>query len=191
MLKLGRRACYAILVLVFSVAWPALAQLPGGLVLGQGLVVSVTSPPSGSTVSATIPVSASTAIPVAGVQFRLDGIDLGAEVTAGPYQISWNTTTAGNGSHTLMAVARDAFGTRYSSDPVAVTVANAPPPPPPPSAQRFEETDVSVTYTSGWTQGDTSRSWSGGTAATSATTSARATFAFTGTSVTWIGWRSA
>jgi hypothetical protein len=47
-----------------------------------------------------------------------------------------------------------------------------------------------VSYTAGWTQGDTSRPWSGGTAAMSATTGARATFTFTGTSVTWIGGRN-
>jgi hypothetical protein len=127
------------------------------------------------------------------VQFKLDGADLGYEVTTAPYAISWNTTTAGNGPHTLTAVARDALGVRYTSDPVTVSVANGPPPPPPPpppATTRFEETDASVTYTTGWTQGDTSRPWSGGTAAMSATSGARATFTFTGTSVTWIGGRN-
>ena len=195
MMRLHRSACFAILLSAFSMAWPslfALAQLPGlpGGLLGGGAVVTVTSPASGSTVSGTLAVKASATIPVAGVQFRLDGIDLGAEDTAAPYEISWNTTTAGNGPHTLTAVARDALGIRYFSDPVAVTVANAPPPPPPP-AQRLEENNASVVYTSGWTQGDTSRPWSGGTAALSATPGARATLTFTGTSVTWIGGRSA
>jgi hypothetical protein len=49
---------------------------------------------------------------------------------------------------------------------------------------RFEETAAS--YTAGWSQ-DASRPWSGGTAAISATIGARATFAFSGSSVTWIG----
>jgi hypothetical protein len=191
MMKFGRRTCLVILLSVFSVAGPALAQLPGGIVLGQGMVVSVTSPAPGSTVSAAVTVSASTTIAVAGVQFRLDGVDLGAEDTAAPYSISWNTTTTSNGSHSLTAVARDGLGLRYTSDPVAVTVANAPPPPPPPpNTQRFEDTNASVTYTSGWVQGDTSRAWSGGTAALSQTPGARATFAFSGPSVTWIGGRS-
>ncbi len=46
-------------------------------------------------------------------------------------------------------------------------------------------------YTAGWTQGDTSRPWSGGTAALSSTPGARATFTFTGPSVTWISGRNA
>jgi Bacterial Ig domain len=186
MMRLHRSACFAILLSVFSVAWPSLcAQAQLG-----GLVVSVTSPPSGSTVSATVLVSASTSMAVAGVQFRLDGTDLGPEDTTAPYAIYWNTTTASNGPHTLTAVARDGLGFRYTSDPVAVTVANAPPPPPP-TGQRFEDTDASVTYTTGWTLGDTSRAWSGGTAAISTATGARATFTFTGPSVTWIGGRNA
>ncbi len=193
-MKLGRQVLLATLLSVLGLAGPALAQLPGGIAIGQGLVVSVTSPPSGSTVSDTVLVSASTTIPVAGVQFTLDGANLGPEDTTAPYAIYWNTTTAGNGPHTLTAVARDALGVRYSSDPVAVTVANAPPPPPPPpppTGSRFEETDASVSYTVGWMQGDTSRAWSGGTAAMSATPGARATFTFSGPSVTWIGGRSA
>ncbi len=56
------------------------------------------------------------------------------------------------------------------------------------SPTRYEQTNPSVTYTSGWTE-DTSRSWSGGTAAASTTPGAQATFTFTGPSVNWIGGR--
>jgi Big-like domain-containing protein len=191
MMKFVRRGCYAILVLMFTVAWPALAQLPGGI--GQGLLVGVTSPAPGANVSGAVAVRASTTLPVAGVQFRLDGVDLGPEDTAAPYEISWDTTSANNGAHNLTVVARDVLGIRYYSDPVAVTVANAPPPPPPPppSAGRYEDTDPAVAYTAGWTQGNTGSAWSGGTAATSATQGARVAFTFTGPSVTWIGGRSA
>src|SRR2546428_5010592 len=41
-----------------------------------------------------------------------------------PYAVSWNTTTATNGSHLLTAVARDAAGNRTTSAPVSVTVSN-------------------------------------------------------------------
>jgi hypothetical protein len=58
-----------------------------------------------------------------------------------------------------------------------------------PDAPRAQETDPSVTYTAGWTQDTESRPWSGGTAALSTTAGVRATFAFTGTSVSWIGFR--
>jgi subtilase family serine protease len=66
---------------------------------------------------------------VAGVQFRVDGANLGAEDTTSPYSVTWNTTTASNGSHTLTAVARDAAGNTTTSVAVTVTVNNAGPSP--------------------------------------------------------------
>src|SRR3989442_1281291 len=96
--------------------------------------VSITSPASGSTVSGTTTVSATASdnVGVAGVQFLVDGANLGSEDTASPYSVSWNTTTVANGSHSLTAVARDAAGNRTTSSAVTVTVSNPPPPPPPP-----------------------------------------------------------
>src|SRR5437867_3435766 len=114
-----------ILCWVWITPSPALAQL-------GSLVVSITSPASGSTVSGTISVSASVTIigslTVAGVQFKLDGANLGSEDTSAPYAVSWDTTRTGNGSHTLTAVARDLLGLQWMSDPVTVTVSNGPPP---------------------------------------------------------------
>src|SRR5205823_14992845 len=54
---------------------------------------------------------------------------LGAEVTAAPYAVSWNTTTATSGAHTLTALARDAAGNVGASAGVSVTVANDTTPP--------------------------------------------------------------
>src|SRR5207237_984801 len=65
---------------------------------------------------------------VRGVQFKLDGANLGVEDTSAPYSVSWNTTTASNGSHTLTAVATDILGVQWTSQPVTVTVSNASPP---------------------------------------------------------------
>ncbi|MGH8746240.1 MAG: Ig-like domain-containing protein, partial [Burkholderiales bacterium] len=91
--------------------------------------VGLTSPASGATVSGSISVTASAAdnVGVAGVQFQLDGANLGAQDAAAPYSMSWNTTAASNGSHTLTAVARDAAGNATTSAPVSVVVSNAPP----------------------------------------------------------------
>ncbi|HTC94526.1 MAG TPA: Ig-like domain-containing protein [Terriglobales bacterium] len=92
--------------------------------------VSLTAPSSGASVSGTISVTANAAdnVKVAGVQFLLDGSNLGSEVTTSPYSVSWNTTTVTNGAHTLSARARDAAGNTATAANVAVTVANAPPP---------------------------------------------------------------
>jgi hypothetical protein len=63
-------------------------------------------------------------IGVAGVQFKLDGANLGAEDTTAPYTVSWDTTSVTNAGHTLTAVARDAAGNITTSAPISVTVSN-------------------------------------------------------------------
>src|SRR5438552_3804087 len=130
-----RRVCAAALVAILSCAWisppQAFAQLPP---LPGRLVVTITSPTSDTTVAGTITVRA-----------RVSTVGLlVAEDTSAPYSVSWDTTTTSNGFHTLMAVARDALGIRFTSDPVTVTVSNAAPPP---TVTRVEETDSSITYT--------------------------------------------
>src|SRR2546422_200775 len=116
--------------LLAMVVWNWIAPQEALAQLGS-LIVTVTSPASGSTVSATGPVSASGSIvgslTVAGVQFQLDGVNAGAEDTTSPYSVSWNTTGASNASHTLTAVARDAAGNRTTSAPVTVNVDNVAP----------------------------------------------------------------
>jgi fibronectin type 3 domain-containing protein len=72
--------------------------------------VSLTAPSSGATVSDTINLAATASdnVGVAGVQFKLDGTNLGSEDTTSPYSTTWDTTKSSNGSHTITATARDA-----------------------------------------------------------------------------------
>ena len=89
--------------------------------------IAITAPAAGTTVSgAGVAVSATATddVGVAGVQFKLDGVNLGAEDTTAPYGVAWDTTTAINGSHALTAVARDAAGNTTTSATVTITVAN-------------------------------------------------------------------
>src|SRR5205807_1498127 len=90
--------------------------------------VSITAPAAGALVSGTVTVSATASdnVGVVGVQFKLDGTNLGAEVTSAPYTLSWNTATASNGLHTLTAVSRDAAGNTTTSAAVSVTGVNSP-----------------------------------------------------------------
>ncbi len=117
------------LLVVFASAW---LLEPRAHAQGS-LVVTITAPASGATVSGSTPVSASVSVIggliVQGVQFKLDGANLGAEDTAAPYSIPWNTTATSNGSHTLTAVARVLFLPLVTSDPVTVTVSNDTTPP--------------------------------------------------------------
>jgi hypothetical protein len=90
-------------------------------------VVSLTAPPSSPPpVSGLVTVSASASdnVGVVGVQFKLDGGNLGAEDTTEPYSITWATTAAANGPHTLTATARDAAGNQATAASVDVTVDN-------------------------------------------------------------------
>jgi chitodextrinase len=89
--------------------------------------VAISAPAAGATVSGTIAVSATAFddVGIAGVQFKLDGVNLGAEDTTNAYSVSWNTATAAGGAHTLTAVARDAVGNQTTSAAVTVTVNNS------------------------------------------------------------------
>jgi hypothetical protein len=89
--------------------------------------VSLTAPTAGSTVSgATVTLSANAAdnVGVSGVQFKVDGNNIGSEDTASPFSIAWDSRTATNGSHTITAVARDAAGNSTTSSSIAVTTNN-------------------------------------------------------------------
>ncbi|MBE2224280.1 MAG: DUF4082 domain-containing protein, partial [Anaerolineae bacterium] len=88
--------------------------------------VSMVSPTGNETVTGTISIEASATdnFGVIGVQFKVDGVNLGLENTAAPYLVSWNTVTSVNGSHSITAVARDAAGNTTTSTAVVVTVNN-------------------------------------------------------------------
>jgi hypothetical protein len=133
-LRLGLVAASCLVAVIFGGAvWLSQHNIPpeepmihpSGLPLSKSLpAVSTTAPTADSTVAGTVTVSASATNNVVGVQFKLDGMNLGAELTAAPYYLSWNTTTATNGAHALTAVARDAAGNVTTSSGVSLTVAN-------------------------------------------------------------------
>jgi hypothetical protein len=65
--------------------------------------LSITAPVSGSTLSGpsvNIEANAADSAGVAGVQFMLDGNNLGAEITTSPYSFVWDSTTVTDGTHT-------------------------------------------------------------------------------------------
>src|SRR5207302_1267721 len=92
--------------------------------------VAITAPSSGANVTGTATTVSAVAtdnVGVVGVQFQLDGVNLGSEVVTGPYDIAWNTAAAANGAHTLTPVARDAAADSTTSPAVTVIVSNLPP----------------------------------------------------------------
>lgn len=87
--------------------------------------VSITAPAANAVVQGSAVALAATAnSAVAGVQFKVDGTNVGAEDTTSPYGVSWDSTAATEGQHTVTAVARDNAGQTSTSAPVTVTVDN-------------------------------------------------------------------
>src|SRR4029079_9056930 len=89
--------------------------------------VSVTAPTAGATVAGQVVVAASASdnVGVVGVQFQINGANLGSEVSGGAYSTTWTTTSGfANGTYTVTAIARDAAGNKKTSAPVSVTVNN-------------------------------------------------------------------
>jgi hypothetical protein len=89
-------------------------------------VVTISSPKNGSTVSGTVTITASASdnTKVMGVQFLVDGKDVGSEDTSSPYSLAWTSKGVANGTHTIGAIARDAAGNRSAAS-VSVSVSNA------------------------------------------------------------------
>ena len=165
---------------------------------GTPPTVSISTPASGSTVSGLVPITASASdnVGVAGVRFFADGAPIGAEDTTAPYSAAWDTASAADGGHTLTAVARDAAGNTTTSAAVTVSVSNASSTV---TAARFEETAQQIVFTPGtadvgrpplWWHGSRSRGWSNTTASFNRSVGARASFTFSGTRVSWVGFRA-
>jgi hypothetical protein len=86
----------------------------------------MTAPTNGASVtgSQAVTAAASDNNAVTGVQFQLDGANLGSLQTSSPYSFTWNSAQASNGQHTLTAIAYDAAGNSTVSAAVSVTVSN-------------------------------------------------------------------
>src|SRR5205085_11780115 len=88
--------------------------------------VALTAPVGDATVNGDVTVSADASdnVGVVGVQFLVDGQPVGAEDTAAPYSITWDSRTVAEGGHMLSARSRDAAGNVTTSASRSVTVAN-------------------------------------------------------------------
>ena len=85
--------------------------------------VSLTAPANGATVSGSVKLTASATdnVGVTQVEFLIDGALVGTDTTS-PYEYTWNSAAAANGTHALVARATDAAGNSTSSSTVSVTV---------------------------------------------------------------------
>ena len=86
--------------------------------------ITIAAPGAGANVSGTILLraNASDNVRVAGVQFRIDGLNAGPELWVPPYELNWDSTKSTVGAHSITAVARDNEGNRTVAGPVVVNV---------------------------------------------------------------------
>jgi subtilisin family serine protease len=84
--------------------------------------VSLTSPSEGATLAGTVTLSAAASDnrAISLVEFLVDGVRVGT-ATAAPYELSWDSTSVGNGSHVLTAKATDTSGNLATSAAVNVS----------------------------------------------------------------------
>ena len=73
----------------------------------------------------TVQATAADTAGVQGVQFQIDGANLGGEIVTPPYAVSWDTTLVPDGSHTITASARNAAG-NIGTASLVVNVRNVP-----------------------------------------------------------------
>lgn len=88
--------------------------------------VSLAGPEPGTTVSQTLPLTAtaSDASGVSAVQFYMNGTPIGTVQQGAPYRINWNTAAVSDGVYTITAAALDGAGNVGTSQALAVTVQN-------------------------------------------------------------------
>jgi hypothetical protein len=88
--------------------------------------VAVIAPsPNGYAVAATtLAANASDDVAVAGVQFMIDGTNIGSERTTPPSYMTWDSTSVSNGAHTLSARALDNSNLTSTSS-IAINVDNS------------------------------------------------------------------
>src|SRR5262249_4299747 len=92
--------------------------------------ISVTAPANGATVVGTVTFSATAAdaeTGVGGVQFQVDGVNVGQPVTTAPYSLSFNSAQLANGGHGIGAYAWDGARNVGTATPVPVTFSNSSP----------------------------------------------------------------
>jgi len=127
--------------------------------------------------------------PMTGIaRVSLDGVPAGDVDTYTPFEefrvVVFTRTGLAPGSHALTIEVTGLKNTASTDAAIVVDAFDVPAP----TVKRIQETDPAITYTAGWAQGIPGQ-WSGGTAAVSTTAGTQATLTFTGTSVSWIGYR--
>jgi hypothetical protein len=126
----------------------------GGGADGDAPSVNISSPSGGATVSGsvTISVNATDNVGVASVTFWVDGVQVGADSTA-PYSAAWDSSSASNGVHVVLAQAVDLAGNTGTAS-VSVNVSNGVGDSTPPNVRIGAPTEGAVVSTNQYVYAD-------------------------------------
>ena len=95
--------------------------------LGDPPAITLIAPQGALSGTVTLQANATNLVAIARVQFFVNGSTLIGSATSAPFTVNWDTTTVGNGSATLRAIATDDAGDVGSSKILTVSVANTAP----------------------------------------------------------------
>jgi hypothetical protein len=84
---------------------------------------------------------------MSGVQFQVDGVSVGSQVTSAPYTIVWDSTSVSDGSHDITAIATDAAGNASTTSATSVNTLNSPIAFSAINASGGSDTDAIITWT--------------------------------------------
>ncbi len=119
--------------------------------------VNITTPAAGTTISGTVTVVANATddTAIVGVYFAANGIPIGSEDFAAPYNYVWDTTAVPNGEYILKATAHDPYGNN-NKDEITITVDNSGVTPPPSGGNLIANADFATVVAgepAGWNKG--------------------------------------
>jgi hypothetical protein len=103
---------------------PASSGSGGGDTVPPTVAVIAPAPNGYAVAMTTLAANASDNVAVAGVQFMIDGINIGNELTSPPYYMTWDSASVSNGTHTLSVRARDTSNLTSTSS-ITINVDNS------------------------------------------------------------------
>jgi len=108
---------YDLTAIAIDAAGNTQTSAPVGITIDQDYdvvvpTVTIIKPDNGAQLMGEVELEAQASdnIGVVGVQFKLNGTNIGDELTVQPYKLTWNTASVADGNYTLSATARDAAG---------------------------------------------------------------------------------
>lgn len=101
------------------------------VIIREDSSIVIISPQDGQTLTGLIILEAqlTEGVSASGIQFQLDGVSIGSEITASPYKMNYNTTQKPNGNHKIRAILRKTDGTMSYSSSINVVFSNEKIPP--------------------------------------------------------------